>query len=114
MVADSRQVALNHTAGLSLPQQMQMGLFAAFALLDKENKYKQKMQEIIRRRLHALWENTGFTLTEDPLRRLLYRNRHAGLGKEVLWGRLCRISETYLQPAERSLPPLPKKPLWCC
>ena len=26
------------------------------------------MQEIIRRRLHALWENTGFTLTEDPLR----------------------------------------------
>ena len=37
-------------------------------LLDKENKYKQKMQEIIHRRLHALWENTGFTLTEDPLR----------------------------------------------
>ena len=68
MVADSRQVALNHTAGLSLPQQMQMGLFAAFTLLDKENKYKQKMQEIIRRRLHALWGNTGFTLMEDPLR----------------------------------------------
>lgn len=68
MVADSRQVALNHTAGLSLPQQMQMSLFAAFALLDKENKYKQKMQEIILRRLHALWDNTGFTLAEDPLR----------------------------------------------
>lgn len=30
MVADSRQVALNHTAGLSLPQQMQMSLFASF------------------------------------------------------------------------------------
>jgi hypothetical protein len=30
MVADSRQVALNHTAGLSLPQQVQMTLFAAF------------------------------------------------------------------------------------
>ncbi len=68
MVADSRQVALNHTAGLSLPQQMQMSLFAAFALLDKENRYKQKMQEIIRRRLQALWDNTGFTLVEDPLR----------------------------------------------
>lgn len=68
MVADSRQVALNHTAGLSLPQQMQMSLFAAFALLDKENKYKVKMQEIIRRRLKALWDNAGFTLTEDPLR----------------------------------------------
>ena len=68
MVADSRQVALNHTAGLSLPQQIQMSLFASFALLDKENRYKQKMQEIIRHRLHALWDNTGFTLAEDPLR----------------------------------------------
>ena len=31
MVADSRQVALNHTAGLSLPQQIQMALFSLFA-----------------------------------------------------------------------------------
>lgn len=68
MVADSRQVALNHTAGLSLPQQMQMSLFASYALLDKENSYKQKMREIIQRRLQALWDNTGFTLIEDPLR----------------------------------------------
>ena len=68
MVADSRQVALNHTAGLSLPQQMQMSLMAAFALLDKENNYKHKMWEIIKNRLKALWDNTGFTLVEDPLR----------------------------------------------
>lgn len=68
MVADSRQVALNHTAGLSLPQQMQMSLFASYALLDKKNSYKQKMREIIQRRLQALWDNTGFTLIEDPLR----------------------------------------------
>lgn len=68
MVADSRQVALNHTAGLSLPQQMQMNLFASYALLDKENNYKQKTREIILRRLQALWDNTGFTLIEDPLR----------------------------------------------
>lgn len=68
MVADSRQVALNHTAGLSLPQQTQMSLFAAFSLLDCENAYKEKMQRIIRERLHTLWENTGFTLLDDPLR----------------------------------------------
>lgn len=68
MVADSRQVALNHTAGLSLPQQTQMSLFAAFALLDKENAYKKKMQEIIHERIHTLWEHTGFTLIDDPLR----------------------------------------------
>ena len=68
MLADSRQVALNHTAGLSLPQQTQMSLFASFAILDKENRYKNKMQEIIRRRLKALWDNTGFSLVDDPLR----------------------------------------------
>ena len=68
MVADSRQVGLNHTAGLSLPQQMQMSLFALFSLLDKENKYRIRMLEIIQRRLKALWDSTGFTLVPDPLR----------------------------------------------
>lgn len=68
MVADSRQVALNHTAGLSLPQQTQMSLFASFSLLDKEDIYKKKMQEMIHRRLKALWDNTGFSLIDDPLR----------------------------------------------
>lgn len=68
MVADSRQVALNHTAGLSLPQQTQMALFASFSLLDRENAYKMKMQQIIHDRLHTLWESTGFTLLDDPLR----------------------------------------------
>lgn len=68
MVADSRQVALNHTAGLSLPQQMQMSLFAAFSLLDKENRYKAQMQSLILCRLHALWDSTGFELVPDPLR----------------------------------------------
>ena len=37
MVADSRDVALNHTAGLSLPQQVQMALFSLFALLDDDD-----------------------------------------------------------------------------
>ncbi|MCJ7690351.1 MAG: aspartate 4-decarboxylase, partial [Clostridiaceae bacterium] len=34
IVADSRQVALNHTAGLSTPQQVQMAFFSLFALTD--------------------------------------------------------------------------------
>lgn len=68
MVADSRMVALNHTAGLSTPQQMQMSLFAAFSILDKRNHYKDKMQDMIKSRLEALWKNTGFTLLKDPLR----------------------------------------------
>lgn len=68
LVADSRQVALNHTAGLSLPQQTQMTLFAASSLLDTENLYQSRMVDIIRERLHTLWESTGFTLLDDPLR----------------------------------------------
>ena len=53
MVADSRQIALNHTAGLSLPQQMQMSLFSLFAILDKENRYKTRMQELVEDPLRA-------------------------------------------------------------
>lgn len=68
MVADSRMVALNHTAGLSTPQQIQMSLFAAMCLLDKEDVYKNKMQDIVTGRLEALWSTTGFTLFPDPLR----------------------------------------------
>ena len=41
IVADSRDVALNHTAGLSLPQQVMMALFSLSELMD-EKKYYQK------------------------------------------------------------------------
>lgn len=68
MVADSRDVALNHTAGLSTPQQTMMSLFAIKCLLDKENVYKGKMQAMIEDRLKCLWKNTGFTLLPDDLR----------------------------------------------
>jgi len=66
IVADSRQVALNHTAGLSTPQQVQMVLFALFALLDKENQYKQLTQEICHQRQKLLYEGFGLKLRNDP------------------------------------------------
>src|SRR5262249_54111389 len=65
MVADSRSVALNHTAGLSLPQQIQMGLFSLFALLDTANSYKTLCQLIVRRRFKALLEGVGEALPPD-------------------------------------------------
>lgn len=68
MVADSRMVALNHTAGLSTPQQMQMTLFASMSLLDTKNRYREKLLGIVRDRLETLWKNTGFKLIPDPLR----------------------------------------------
>jgi aspartate 4-decarboxylase len=66
LVADSRQVALNHTAGLSLPQQTQMAIFALFALLDTEDNYKRICQGIISRRLHALTKGMLVPLPRDP------------------------------------------------
>jgi aspartate 4-decarboxylase len=87
MVADSRQVALNHTAGLSLPQQIQMTLFSAFSLLDKEDKYKTKMQQIIQERLKTLWENTGFTFKDDPLRVGYYAEIDMIVWAEKLYGK---------------------------
>ncbi|WP_302027386.1 bifunctional aspartate transaminase/aspartate 4-decarboxylase [uncultured Duncaniella sp.] len=70
MVADSRLVALNHTAGLSMPQQMQMTLMAAFAYFNSrdDNSYQTTMIHTINDRLNALWSTTGFTLLVDSLR----------------------------------------------
>jgi len=68
MVADSRQVALNHTAGLSLPQQVQMTLFAASAIIDRDDRYKLATRAIIGRRLVRLYEGMGIPLGVDPLR----------------------------------------------
>jgi aspartate 4-decarboxylase len=66
MVADSRQVALNHTAGLSTPQQVQMALFCAFALLDKDNQYKQLTKDICHRRMKLLYENLDLPYPNLP------------------------------------------------
>ncbi|MFV0329408.1 MAG: aspartate 4-decarboxylase [Dysgonomonas sp.] len=72
LVADSRQVALNHTAGLSTPQQIQMLLFAAFALLDTENKYKKDCIDLLQHRYSLLWEGINIPLTPDPERAAYY------------------------------------------
>lgn len=66
IVAGSRQVALNHTAGLSTPQQVQMAFFSVFALLDKENNYKKLTMDICRRRQMLLFNSLGISLRKDP------------------------------------------------
>ncbi len=67
LVADSRLVALNHTAGLSTPQQIQMALFAAFAYLHRDD-IQPRLINMIDHRLNNLWKTTGFTLLPDPNR----------------------------------------------
>jgi aspartate 4-decarboxylase len=74
MVADSRSVALNHTAGLSLPQQVQMCFFGLTHLLDEEDHYKRLTMEICHRRRDLLWKGLG-AKTEpphDPMRAWYY------------------------------------------
>ncbi|WP_245631728.1 aspartate 4-decarboxylase [Alicyclobacillus ferrooxydans] len=64
LVADSRQVALNHTAGLSTPQQVQMALFAAFDVLDTENRYQKLTKDICRRRMKLLYDGLDLKMPE--------------------------------------------------
>ncbi|MDE4740302.1 MULTISPECIES: bifunctional aspartate transaminase/aspartate 4-decarboxylase [Klebsiella pneumoniae complex] len=66
LVADSRAVALNHTAGLSLPQQIQMVLFCLFALMDESDGYKSVLKKLIRQRQAALYRELGVSLPQDP------------------------------------------------
>jgi aspartate 4-decarboxylase len=59
LVADSRAVALNHTAGLSVPQQLQMALFALSGLMDRGHRYKDAAKQLIRKRYQTLYRHMG-------------------------------------------------------
>jgi aspartate 4-decarboxylase len=72
MVADSRNVALNHTAGLSLPQQVQMALFSLFALLDYDDAYKKRCQAIVQERLQKLLDGLQVPMPPDDRRAAYY------------------------------------------
>ncbi|MDQ7981128.1 bifunctional aspartate transaminase/aspartate 4-decarboxylase [Paraburkholderia sp. SARCC-3016] len=65
LVADSRTVALNHTAGLSTPQQVQMVLFSLFSLMDTPDAYKCALKRLIRNRKRALYEEVGISFEDD-------------------------------------------------
>jgi len=65
LVADSRTVALNHTAGLSTPQQVQMVLFSLFSLMDTPDAYKNALKRLIRSRKQALYREIGISFDDD-------------------------------------------------
>ena len=50
IVADSRDIALNHTAGLSLPQQVMMSLFSLCEMMDAEKRYQKACKDIVQTR----------------------------------------------------------------
>lgn len=67
LVADSRDVALNHTSGLSLPQQVMMTLFSLAEMMDNDKKYQKACMEILHRRAMATIEGLGIEVTPNPL-----------------------------------------------
>src|SRR5689334_2161194 len=66
IVADSRDIALNHTAGLSLPQQVMMSLFSLCEMMDAEKHYQAACKEIVQKRFHKLVEAMGLQLSPNP------------------------------------------------
>jgi aspartate 4-decarboxylase len=67
IVADSRDVALNHTAGLSLPQQVMMTLFSACELMDEKKAYQKACIGIVKKRAQATIEGLGIEVDPNPL-----------------------------------------------
>lgn len=66
LVADSRDVALNHTAGLSLPQQVMMTMFSISELMDTEKVYQKACMEICSNRLASLLEGLPLDVQPNP------------------------------------------------
>ena len=65
IVADSRDVALNHTAGLSLPQQVMMTLFSASELMDEKKFYQKACIGIVKKRVEATIEGLGIEVSPN-------------------------------------------------
>src|SRR5215207_5511054 len=66
IVADSRDIALNHTAGLSLPQQVMMSLFSLAELHDRKKVYQQACIDLLKKRVAATIEGLGIQVGENP------------------------------------------------
>jgi aspartate 4-decarboxylase len=66
IVADSRDVALNHTAGLSLPQQVMMSLFSLSEMMDQKKAYQKACMEIVNKRLWSLLDGLGLADKLNP------------------------------------------------
>lgn len=65
IVADSRDVALNHTAGLSLPQQVMMSLFSLYELMDEKKDYQKACLGIVKKRFQATVEGLGIEVGQN-------------------------------------------------
>lgn len=100
IVADSRDIALNHTAGLSLPQQVMMSAFSLVELMDTEKAYQQACMAIVKRRVDALIEGVGTPVQLGPL----FDNYYGVLDFEF-WLRK-HVSEEVVEYVKKNVHPL--------
>jgi aspartate 4-decarboxylase len=100
IVADSRDVALNHTAGLALPQQVMMSLFSLAEMMDTAKLYQKACMEILHRRATALIEGLGIELSPNPLYDAYY-----GLIDFEFWARK-NIGEEAVEYLKKNVHPL--------
>ena len=105
IVADSRDVALNHTAGLSLPQQVMMALFSLYELMDEKKSYQKACIGIVKKRVEATLEGLGINPDPEPaLRLLLRRDRPRILARQVRRPRGRRLDQGQRAPARHRVP----------
>ena len=76
-------------------------LFAAFALFDKKNAYKQLTCEIIHHRLALLFEGMGFKLRPNPDRAGYYAELDIMLWAEKTYGKeFAKFLEENFEPVD--------------
>lgn len=100
IVADSRDVALNHTAGLSLPQQVMMGLFSIAEMMDTAKLYQKACMEIVQRRARTTIEALGIQVSPNPQYDAYY-----GLIDFEFWARK-NIGQDAVEYLKRNVHPL--------
>jgi aspartate 4-decarboxylase len=100
IVADSRDVALNHTAGLALPQQVMMSLFSLAEMMDGAKLYQKACMEIVHRRAMAMIENLGIEVSPNPL-----YNAYYGLIDFEFWARK-NIGQDAVEYLKKNVHPL--------
>jgi aspartate 4-decarboxylase len=100
VVADSRDVALNHTAGLALPQQVMMSLFSLAEMMDGAKLYQKACMEILHRRAAALLEGLGLEVSPNPL-----FNAYYGLIDFEFWARK-NIGQDAVEYLKKNVHPL--------
>jgi aspartate 4-decarboxylase len=100
IVADSRDVALNHTAGLALPQQVMMSLFSLAEMMDEAKLYQKACLEIVHRRAKAMIEGLGIEVTPNTL-----YNAYYGLIDFEFWARK-NIGQDAVEYLKKNVHPL--------